>query len=204
MIVTLKGTITDLAPLSATIEANGIGYEVHIPLTTAERMPRQGAQVKLYTQTIYREDSQTIYGFIEREDRDFFRLLIQKVSGIGPRIGLTAMSKMSVSLLKNAIAAGDAGLLAKCPGIGKKTAERIILDLKDKVGLPSVTAPIDSSNSNSSTESDASPMNQQQDAIEALMALGYKPADADKAVRRAINSGVDANSTEAIIKASFS
>ncbi len=100
MIVSLEGKLIEAAPLSAVIEANGIGYEVFIPVTTAEKLPGIGQTARLHTLAVYREDSQTLYGFATREDRDFFRLLVEKVSGIGPKIALNIMSRMSVESLR--------------------------------------------------------------------------------------------------------
>lgn len=204
MIVTLTGKLVDARPLSAIIEANGIGYEVNIPVSTTEKLPSIGQNVKLYTLSIYREDSQTLYGFHITDDRDFFRLLVEKVSGIGPKIALRIMSKLSVELLKNAIAQEDVSLLSKCPGIGKKTAERLIIELKDKV-VPSgliATSSKDKMAGSVITQSQLEP-SKYQDAVSALLALGYKAVDADKTVRNTVAKlGSDA-SVEEIIKSSL-
>ena len=133
MIARLKGTVLEATPLLVVIEAAGVGYEVHIPVTTAEKVPPVGQECSLFIHAVYREDSATLYGFGVREDRDFFRLLVEKVSGIGPKIAISILSRMSVELLRNAIAGSDVALLSKCPGIGKKTAERLVIELKDKV-----------------------------------------------------------------------
>ena len=140
MIAQIKGTVLEATPLLVIIEANGIGYELHIPLSTAERIPAVGQQCTLFTHAVYREDSATLYGFIIRRDRDFFRLLIEKVSGIGPKIGIGILSRLSVELLQSAIANSDITLLSKCPGIGKKTAERLVIELKDKVATAHINA----------------------------------------------------------------
>jgi len=198
MIVSIEGKLVESTPLMAVIETGGLGYEIHIPVTTAERLPDRGQTARLHTQAVYREDSATLYGFAEIAERDFFRLLVEKVSGVGPRIALNIMSRLSLPLLESAIASGDAALLAKCPGIGKKTAERLIIELKDKIGAGTAhLAPPAGSPASGSTSS------ARQDAVEALMALGYKPADADKAVRRAMETcGQDAT-TEAIVRAAL-
>ena len=122
MITSIQGTLISVSPLRAIIELNGFGYEVNIPVTTAEKLPLPGVAVKLHTLVIYREDSQTLYGFATPADRDFFRLMIDHVTGVGPKGAIGIMSRLSVPLLENAIRAGDIGTLAKCPGIGKKTA----------------------------------------------------------------------------------
>ncbi|AWT59668.1 MAG: Holliday junction branch migration protein RuvA [Rhodospirillaceae bacterium] len=184
MIATIKGTLVEANPTIALVEIGGIGYEVHIPLTTMEKLPSPGVQVFLYTHTVYREDSQAIFGFHAKDERDFFRMLIEKVSGIGPKIALRIMSKLSIAMLKSAIISSDVSLLAKCPGIGAKTAERLIIELKDKVS-PSIASnsrlPHQGLDATSSTTS----RDLMVDAITALSTLGFKFPDADKAIRRA-------------------
>ena len=194
MIATIEGILTEVSPLKAVVEINGLGYEVLIPLTTSEKLPKPGQKIKLYTKVVYRDDSQNIYGFHNREYREFFILLVEKVSGIGPRIALSILSKMSVQVLKNAIAASDTAMLAKCPGIGKKTAERLVIELRDKV-VP--IAPI-----GTLAGAPATPVafGRLQDAVAALMTLGYKAADADKAVRAASKKLESEASTEELIK----
>ncbi len=133
MITSVSGILATATPLTAVIETGGLGYEIHIPVTTAERLPSPGQPAKLHTLAVYREDSATLYGFATEEERDFFRLLVEKVTGVGPKMALSVMSKLSLATLKGAIAAGDVGLLSKCPGIGRKTAERLVIELRDKL-----------------------------------------------------------------------
>lgn len=198
MISRLKGTVLESSPLLVVLDVAGVGYEVHIPVTTAEKVPPPGGTCSLFTQAVYREDSATLYGFATQDDRDFFRLLVEKVSGIGPKIAISMLSRMSPELLRSAIASSDVTLLAKCPGIGKKTAERLVIELKDKVGLPS------SGESVSSGAATANRPSNFQDAVSSLMILGYKPADADNLIRKAANRiGADA-ATEALIKTALS
>lgn len=199
MIARIKGQVLESTPLLVVIEAGGIGYEIHIPVTTAEKIPAIGADCSLFIHSVYREDSATLYGFATRDDRDFFRLLVEKVSGIGPKIAISMLSRMSPELLRSAIASSDVALLSKCPGIGKKTAERLVIELKDKVGPSTGTSTV--SESDLSTNSEPSAF---QDAVASLMTLGYKPADADKLVRKAVSKlEVDA-SVEALIKEALS
>lgn len=199
MIARLKGTVLESSPLLVVLEAGGVGYEVHIPVTTAEKVPAIGAECSLFIHSVYREDSATLYGFAGRDDRDFFRLLVEKVSGIGPKIGISILSRMSTDLLRSAIASSDVGLLSKCPGIGKKTAERLVIELKDKVGLASTGSV--TSLGETDVSGGASTF---QDAVASLMTLGYKPADADKLVRKAVSKlGADA-AVEALIKTALS
>ncbi|MDG1668849.1 MAG: Holliday junction branch migration protein RuvA [Opitutae bacterium] len=199
MIAHIKGTVIEATPLLVVIEAAGLGYEVQIPITTAEKVPTVGKECSLYTHAVYREDSASLYGFATREDRDFFRLLVEKVSGIGPKIGIAILSRMSVELLRGAIANSDIALLSKCPGIGKKTAERLVIELKDKVGLGVVATTTSRSGSSSNPSQGA-----YQDAVSSLIILGYKPADADKFVRKAASQLPADASVEALVKAALS
>ena len=200
MITSIQGLLVEATPLRAIIELNGLGYEVNIPVTTAEKLPATGSNVKLHTLVIYREDAQTLYGFASTEERDFFRLMIENVTGVGPKMALTIMSKLSLPSLESAIRMGDIATLAKCPGIGKKTAERLVVELRAKVGASSSADPI--SLGGDATESAGKPAGDSRirDAVLALTALGYKTADADEAIRRAsLTLGTKAT-TEALIK----
>jgi holliday junction DNA helicase RuvA len=193
MITSIRGTLTESALVRAVIEVDGFGYEVHVPVTTAERLPATGSTVKLHTLVIYREDSQTLYGFSTAEDRDFFRLMIENVTGVGPKMALSIMSRMSLPLLLGAIRTGDIASLAKCPGIGKKTAERLVVELKGRLGAGGSQAPSISGDPLGGKSPHA-------DAVAALVALGYKLSDADESVRRALlNLGAKAT-TEALIR----
>jgi Holliday junction DNA helicase RuvA len=197
MITSIQGTLTAASPLLAVVEVNGLGYEVNIPVTTAERLPATGGTVRLHTLVVYREDSQTLYGFATAEERDFFSLLIEKVTGVGPKMGLSIMSRLSLPSLRGAIAAGDVATLAKCPGIGKKTAERLVVELK---GQSSSILESAAQLPGAATAQDAATSNPQRDAVMALMALGYKAADADKVVRQAWISLGPTATTEQLIK----
>ena len=178
MITFLKGTLTDALPTQVVIDVNGIGYEVLIPLSSFEKLPELGQAVTLKTQLVVREDSQTLYGFATNDERELFRM-IQGVSGIGPRLALNVLSGMDVVSFKGAIGTGDVKRLSSINGIGKKTAERMVLELKDKLGLVSGAA--------------AAPLGQAlaahdkpiADAAAALEALGTKPAEALKAAQAA-------------------
>jgi Holliday junction DNA helicase RuvA len=201
MITSIEGKLASATPLHAIVELNGFGYEVHIPVTTAEKLPSPGAVVKLHTLVIYREDAQTLYGFATPAERDFFRLMIENVTGVGPKMALTIMSRLSLPSLESAIRMGDITTLAKCPGIGKKTAERLVVELKAKVGGSELGASMESSLAGN--EAAASP-SAHRDAVSALMALGYKAADADQAVRRAALALSGQATTEALIKKALS
>lgn len=203
MITSIQGLLTESSPLRAIVEVNGFGYEVNIPVTTAEKLPPNGTVVKLHTLVIYREDAQTLYGFISTADRDFFRLMIENVTGIGPKSALTIMSKLSLASLEGAIRSGDIATLSKCPGIGKKTAERLVVELRAKVGA---TGTIDPATLAANAEPDAKPKGETRlhDAILALTALGYKAADADTAIRRASLALGAGATTEQLIKKALS
>lgn len=196
MIARLKGTVDESTPLLVVLDVKGVGYEVHIPVTTAEQIPAVGETCNLFIHSVYREDSATLYGFASREDRDFFRLLVEKVSGIGPKIGISILSRMSVNVLQAAIASSDVALLSKCPGIGK-TAERLVIELKDKVYTQAPS-------SNTSSKHNANPDTSSafQDAVGSLTTLGYKNADADKLIRKAAQRiGTDASVEDLIREA---
>lgn len=200
MITSIQGTLTSATPLHAIIELNGFGYEVNIPVTTAEKLPAVGSTVKLHTLVIYREDSQTLYGFALPAERDFFRLMIENVTGVGPKVALSIMSRLSLPMLQSAISIGDVATLAKCPGIGKKTAERLVVELRAKVGATGdrnvIGETVDAGGAGGEST--------HRDAVATLIALGYKAADADQAVRRALlAAGADAT-TEALVKRALS
>ncbi len=199
MIVAIKGLLESSTLFSAVVEVGGLYYEVNIPLTTSERLPQVGKEVMLYTEAIYREDSQSLYGFATRADRDFFKTIIEKVSGIGPKTALNMMSRMSTETLRDAIAAGDVTTLSKCPGIGKKTAERLVLELKG-----TLTGAVGASTSVAVANGETSGGSNVSDAIAALVALGLKLADADKFVRAAVRELGDDASTEALVKFALS
>lgn len=207
MIVSLSGVLIEAAIFRAVIECAGVGYEVNIPVSTAEKLPRIGEKVRLFTLQTFREDGQSLYGFHSAEERDFFKMLIEKVSGIGPGIALKIFSRLSLPVLRDAIRRSDVALLSQCPGIGKKTAERLVVELRDKVALvggsTAGTAGTAKKSGTSPAEIDAgTPLAEtgsgadesaQADAVAALMALGFKLADADKAVRAAVSkAGADA------------
>lgn len=195
MIVGIKGKLVSSSLFEAVVETGGIFYEVNIPLTTTELLPKIGSEVMLYTVAVYREDSQSLYGFASASDRDFFKTIVEKVSGIGPKTALNMMSRMSVATLRESIKSGDVATLSKCPGIGKKTAERLVLELKGTLAGVSGSANAGVGSAENSNVSDA---------VAALAALGLKVSDADKYVRAAVQKlGADAD-TEALVKFALS
>jgi Holliday junction DNA helicase RuvA len=181
MIVSLRGKLIEAGVLRVVIESAGVGYEVNVPVTTAERLPKLGAEVFLLIHHVFREDGQALYGFAIAEEREFFKLLVERVSGVGPKMALNILSRLSLPILRDAIIRGDVALLSQCPGIGKKTAERLVMELKDKVGLEAPGAV-----TMAAVAAAVSAPTPASDAVSALVALGFKPVDADKGVRTAI------------------
>lgn len=199
MIAYLRGTLASATPLAAVVEIGGIGYEVAIPVTTAERLPANGKEVRLHTHVVYREDSQTLYGFATAEERDFFRLMIERVQNVGPKVALGILGSLSLESLRGAILRGDVGLLAKAKGVGRRTAERLVLDLRDAVGagvgMREVTEGSLPRSSLAGAEGE-----KVADAVRALVALGFKPADADAAVRNAMVAVGPGASVEELVR----
>ena len=165
MIGKLSGTLSEKNPPQVLVDCNGVGYEVDVPMSTFYNLPAIGEKVSLLTHFVVREDAQILYGFGSSEERTAFRQLI-KISGVGPRMALGVLSGMSVAELSQAITLQEAGRLVKIPGIGKKTAERLLLELKGKMGadLGPSSAPVGDSTQN--------------DILQALVALGYSDKEA--------------------------
>lgn len=177
MITFLEGVLAEAYPTHVVINVNGVGYHTLIPLSSYDRLPQVGAKIHLLTHLQVREDAHVLYGFATPPERDLFRLLVNHVSGIGPKTALDVLSGVSVTSFKAAVVAGDTKSLGQIKGIGKKTAERILVELKDKVGVAAAWEAASAAHA-------PSPQDQQMtDAILALIALGYKQVDAHKAVK---------------------
>lgn len=180
----LKGTLEEVTEDNIVVEVNGIGYNVKVSGTTVEMLPGMGNEVKIYTYTLVREDALLLYGFLTRDDLEIFKKLIT-VNGIGPKGGLAILSVMSADALRFAIMAGDAKAIAKAPGVGNKTAERVILDLRDKISLEDTLAglgnPPEAAQGQGAQDLDNV---MKKEAIEALVALGYSASDATAAVKK--------------------
>ena len=177
MIAFLRGRLAESLPNQAIIDVNGVGYHVLIPLSTYDRLPQQGAEVKLLTHYHVTDRDHTLYGFITGEERDLFRLLIDRVSGIGPKMGLAVLSGLPVAAFKDAVIKEDVAALSRISGVGKKTAERIVLELKDKVGV------VGAWQEARATASGDPSKTAQNDAVLALIALGFKQGEAQRAVQ---------------------
>lgn len=196
----LKGKLEDVSPDNIVIEVSGIGYNVKVSEGTVSRLPQQGSEIKMYTYTLVREDALQLYGFLTREDLQIFKLLIS-VNGIGPKGGLAILSVMDADTLRFAILSGDAKTIASAPGIGKKTAERVILDLKDKISLSESLRDMGGSDPASGiSESDAAGQ-MKQEAVEALVALGYSATEATAAVSKVQTDTIA--SAEELLKAAL-
>ena len=172
MIGRIQGRLIESNPPHILVDVHGVGYEIDVPMSTFYSLPNLGSEVTLLTHMIVREDAQLLYGFLTAEERETFRILL-KVSGIGARTALAVLSGLSVADLVNAVALQDAAILTRVPGIGKKTAERLILELKDKLtgALPNATG-LTAMNSVTS------------DIINALIGLGYTDREARAAVKK--------------------
>ena len=176
MIGFLRGKLVAKQPPALLIDVNGVGYEVEAPMTTFYDLPETGAEITLHTHLVVREDAHALFGFLRLSDRALFRSLI-KISGVGPRMALAILSGMSADAFVRCIQDNDSAALTRVPGVGKKTAERLVVELRDRLGkgkgeggileMPAAGAPAD-------------PV---EEAVSALIALGYKPPDASRMVR---------------------
>ena len=181
----IKGTLEETTEDSVVVEAGGIGYNIKVSTATAELLPGVGNEVKIYTYTLVREDAFALFGFLTRDDLEIFKKLIA-VNGIGPKGGLAILSVMSADALRFAVMAGDAKAIAKAPGIGAKTAERVILELRDKISLEDTLKglgePAGAAGNAAGAQGGDNLM--KREAIEALVALGYAASDATAAVKK--------------------
>lgn len=179
MITFLHGKLVEALPTQIVVDVNNVGYEVLIPLSSYEKLPQPSQEVRLLTQLVIREDAHVLYGFMTSAERDLFRMLINTVSGIGPKIALNILSGISVMAFRGAVANGDVKALSQISGVGKKTAERIVVELRDKIGAAGAWEA-------ASAQRALSPADQKiNDAVLALMALGFKQVEAHDAVRAA-------------------
>ncbi|MEI8135311.1 MAG: Holliday junction branch migration protein RuvA [bacterium] len=196
MIAHIRGILTAKTPFHLVIEAQGVGYDISCTQEAYEKAPHEGSEYRVFTRLIVREDSQTLYGFASSEERALFDQVIS-VSGIGPKTGLAIVSALGATALSTAIRSNDLIALTGIPGVGKKTAERMVVELRDKflkdeVFTSEVGAP------------DSSSAKIRQEALAALVALGYNRADAEKAIRSVIkNQPEDSEKVERLIKAAL-
>lgn len=171
MIGRITGTLIDKTPPAICVDVGGLGYEIDVPMSTLYNLPETGQRVTLFTHLLVREDAHTLFGFASAKERSTFRALI-KVTGIGARTALAVLSGMSVDELAQAIARQETGRITKVPGIGKKTAERLVLELRDKLGSGLEAGP------------NAAAPSQSDDILNALISLGYSAAESQAAVKK--------------------
>ncbi|TIH08520.1 Holliday junction branch migration protein RuvA [Pseudomonas leptonychotis] len=179
MIGRLRGTLAEKQPPHVIVDINGLGYELEVPMTTLYRLPSVGEPLTLHTHLVVREDAHLLYGFFEKRERELFRELI-RLNGVGPKLALALMSGLEVDELVRCVQAQDTSVLVKIPGVGKKTAERLLVELKDRFkaweivpGMSPLVAEPRGGSAVSSAENDA---------VSALISLGYKPQEASRAV----------------------
>lgn len=201
MIGRLKGILVEKHAPEVLIDVGGIGYELQMPLTSFYELPLPGAEVIVYTHFVVREDAQLLYGFIHKEERSLFRLLI-KANGVGPKLALTILSGMTAKEFIGCLERDDIATLIKLPGVGKKTAERLLVEMRDK--LKSLMEASMGAEREFVLKSNFTPApvaaTVEEDAIAALLSLGYKPQQASKAVSSAFQEGMD---PEQLIKAAL-
>ena len=193
MIAYIRGLLVEKEPTRAIVEASGVGYEMLISLSTYDRLPKTGSEVKLLAYHSIREDDETLYGFFTAAERELFTRLTA-VSGVGPKIALAILSGGSIGEISLAIASGNAKRLSSIKGVGKKTAEKICIELKDKINAVEALAATQSGGK----KGDASPM--LRDAILALGALGFNEETANKMVSAALSANPEAKDVESIVR----
>lgn len=182
MITFLEGKLEEALPTQIIVNVGGVGYQVLIPLSSYDRLPAPGTAVHIYTQLVIRDDEHLLIGFCSRTERDLYRLLVHHVTGVGPKLALAILSGMSVDHFKAAVVAGDTAAISKISGVGKKTAERVVLELKDKLGVAAEWEAASAAHAPTPAET------MMHDAVLALITLGYKQVDAHKAVKRVLES----------------
>jgi holliday junction DNA helicase RuvA len=187
MIGSLRGRIASKSPPQLTVEVGGLGYELEAPMSTFFHLPAVGEEVRLLTHLVVREDAHVLYGFATEEERRLFRSLI-KVSGVGPKIALALLSGISVSAFADCVARQDITALTRVPGVGRKTAERLIVEMRDRLAAPEAPTGTPVPGLGTSPESEA---------YGALVALGYRPAEATRLLK-AVGPGT--HSTEELIR----
>jgi Holliday junction DNA helicase RuvA len=193
----IQGKLLDRHPPELLVDVHGVGYEMEAPMSTFYQLPAIGEDVVLHTHMVVREDAQLLYAFYTTGERKLFRDLI-RINGVGPKLGLTILSGISARDFARAVHEGDAAALTGLPGVGKKTAERLIVELRDK--LADDVAPVSEDAGAASAAASAGQPSPVSDAVSALTALGYKAQEASRMVRAVDVTGLE---TEAIIKAAL-
>jgi holliday junction DNA helicase RuvA len=192
----LRGQLVSRQPPFLLLDVNGVGYEIEAPMSTFYELPETGAEVTLHTHLLVREDAHVLYGFHADQEKRLFRALL-RVSGVGGKMALAILSAMSAAEFANCVQADDVTAMTRIPGVGKKTAQRLIMEMKDKLE-DGVTATLPQGTSPSAVQATAeSPVSE---AVSALIALGYKPAEASRMVRAVETAGLG---SEEIIRAAL-
>ena len=182
MIGRLRGFLAEKQPPHLVLDVNGVGYELEVPMTTLYRLPHVGEPVTLHTHLVVREDAHLLYGFYEKRERELFRELI-RLNGVGPKLALALMSGLEVDELVRCVQAQDTSALTRIPGVGKKTAERLLVELKDRFKAWETVPAMFALVPNQPGGPDAAPVaTAENDAVSALISLGYKPQEASKAI----------------------
>ena len=197
MITFLQGTVVEVLPTQVVIDVGGIGYEVLIPLSSYDKLPAPGRDVRILTHLTVREDAHILYGFMSTAERELFRLLVNTVSGVGPKSALNILSGMNPVTFRGAVVNADVKALSQISGVGKKTAERIVVELKDKFGA---SAGWEASSQARSLSPEDQKVN---DAVLGLMALGFKQVEAHDTVRAVIAKLGPGAGLEDIVRASL-
>jgi len=182
MIGRIKGKLLVKQAPDIMIDVNGVGYELFVPMTTYYQLPEVGAEIQLHTHFVVREDAQLLYGFLQLDDRHMFRQLI-RVNGVGPKMALAILSGMEINEFAELVMADDVAGLTKIPGVGKKTAERLIIEMRDRIKQMEISD-LDSATEQTNDSPAGSKRQHEKDAVAALVALGYSPQQASKTVSR--------------------
>lgn len=193
MIGRIRGTLVEKLPPEVLIDVSGVGYEIQMPMTSLYQLPELGAEVIIYTHFVVREDAQLLFGFADRQERALFRELI-KANGVGPKMALTIMSGMTAVQFAQVVNQGDVSALVKLPGVGKKTAERLLVEMKDRLktvfgnveAMP--VTPLDLADVTATSHSGSA----RDEALSALLALGYKPPQAEKMIKTVFTEAASA------------
>ncbi|UFH50362.1 Holliday junction branch migration protein RuvA [Pseudomonas sp. KNUC1026] len=182
MIGRLRGTLAEKQPPHLIIDIGGLGYELEVPMTTLYRLPAVGQPVTLHTHLVVREDAHLLYGFFEKRERELFRELI-RLNGVGPKLALTLMSGFEADELVKVVQAQDSSALVKVPGVGKKTAERLLVELKDRFkAWQTSPAMFELVPHEAAAPAEVPQASAEADAVSALISLGYRPQEASKAI----------------------
>ena len=186
MITFLQGKLVEALPTQVVVNVNGLGYEVLIPLSSFDKLPPPGGDVKLLTQLVVREDAHILYGFMTVGERELFRLLVNSVSGIGPKTALNILSGMNAVTFRGAVANGDVKSLSQISGVGKKTAERIVVELRDKMGAAGA---LEAASAKHALSADDQKTNDAHDAVRAAQAMLGATASVEQLVRACLKKG---------------